>query len=92
MAERKWRVEESSSHIVQMEHDYWSGRAVIWLEGIEIFRRGLTLVDFGLVHRFYVEDVEYTIHVICHPLAYFRYELWDGDFELKPMTPDDHHE
>jgi hypothetical protein len=85
VGDRRWRVEESSSHVAKMPHNCWSGRAAIWLDGIEIYRRGFTLVDFGLVHRFYIEDVEYSLHVISHTLAYFSYELWDGEFEIKPI-------
>lgn len=75
MAVREWHVDAGSTHVIRVEHGFWSGRAVIWLDGVEIYRRGFTFNDFGFVHRFEIEGVEYSLRATCHALCHYRYEL-----------------
>ena len=84
MAVREWRVESASLHIVRLEHGYWSGQAIIWLDGFEIYRREFSLMDFGLVHRFDVEGAAFSVHVICRMLCYYDYQLWIDNIQVKP--------
>jgi hypothetical protein len=78
---RVWNVNTGSGHAVRLDHGFWSGKALIQLDGEDIFRRGLKIFDTGFEHRFQVDGVPCIIRVLNRPFA-FTYELWvDGKLQ-----------
>lgn len=76
-----WEINICSGHTVRLDHGFWSGKALILLDGAEIFRRGLKIWDTGFEHRFQIEDVACIIRVLNRPCA-FTYELYvDGKLQ-----------
>jgi hypothetical protein len=81
MPTREWQIDKPSSHTIRLEHGHYSGRIVVWLDGVEIFRRGVTLWDTGAEHRFKLEGVRCLVRIIYMMLSY-TYELWvDGQLQ-----------
>ena len=81
MAIHEWHIEQPSEHTVRIEHGFWSGRAAIYLDGEELFRRGIELWDTGFEHRFKIDGVPCILRVINRPF-HFTYELWaDGKLQ-----------
>jgi hypothetical protein len=86
VATREWRIEGPAPHVIRLKHGYWTGRAAIWLDGALIYRRGVTLADFGLEHRFEVDGAEVAVQVICRLLCHYRYQLRVGGRVVAPSA------
>ena len=81
MTVREWRIVSPPGHTVRIEHGFWSGRALIYLNGEKIFERNRKLWDLGLEHRFAIDGSPCILIVISRPL-HFTYELWvDGKLQ-----------
>jgi hypothetical protein len=81
MTTREWNIEQPSKHAVRIDHSFWSGRAVIYLDGQDLFRRGIKVWDTGFEHRFKIDGVPCIVRVITRPF-HFTYELWvDGKLQ-----------
>ena len=76
MAYRAWRFElEGQSHIVELEHGYWSGKRLIRIDG-EVTDRSYKPIDTGTTHRFEIGEHECLVRVVYRwwkPLS-FGYE------------------
>jgi hypothetical protein len=79
----EWQIDGPFPHVIRLEHGYWSGRAAIWLDGVLVYRRGLTLVDFGFEHRFEVDGVSTTVRCTCRLVSY-RYRLLSAGRVVAP--------
>lgn len=78
MTRTEWTIEEPQPHTVSVQHGFWSGKAVINVDGAEIFRRAGKFWDTGLEHRFELDGVPCIVRIINRPFSY-SYELWvDG--------------
>ena len=78
MTTTEWHITNPQKHGVRLEHDFWSGKAALFVDATQIFARGVTLWDTGFEHRFAVEGLPCILRVISRPF-HFTYELWvDG--------------
>ena len=79
MTAREWTVKLNTRHVVRVEHhSAISGRAVILVDGSEVFRRSHKVYDTGLEHRFQLDGRPCLIRIRLMAWHY-EYELWvDG--------------
>jgi len=78
---REWETTTPPGHMVRVEHDFWSGRTIIYLDGEQIFERGRKFWDTGLEHRFTIDGVPCIIRIM-NRLFDYTYELWaDGKLQ-----------
>lgn len=87
MAYKAWKFElEGQSHIVELEHGYWSGRRLIRIDG-QVTDRRVKFCDTGSSHRFEISGHECVVRVVYRwskPLS-FSYEC-TIDGELVPTA------
>ena len=82
MAKEMWTfTARDKSHTVELEHAYWSGRAIITVDGEEI-ERSKKLIG-GSTHNFQISGVPCILEIIETGFRY-RYELFvDGQYVLE---------
>ena len=84
MNKREWPIEDLKKHVVRIEHGFWSGKAAMFVDSNEVFRRGVKLWDTGFEHRLTVDGLPCILRVINRPFHY-TYELWvDGKLQWQP--------
>jgi len=81
MAKEMWTfTARDKSHTVELEHAYWSGRAIITVDGEEIERS--KKITGGSTHNFQISGVPCILEIIETGFRY-RYELFvDGEYVL----------
>ncbi|MGY5732396.1 hypothetical protein [Vibrio chemaguriensis] len=81
MGRSVWDFAISEPHVVSVEHGFFSGKAVIRLDGEVIFKRKSKFFDTGHEHRFTVDEKKCIVRIIARTF-HFTYELWvDGKLE-----------
>ena len=68
MAYRAWKFDlEDKSHIVELEHGYWSGKRLIRIDG-QVTEQSAKFFDTGSTYRFNISDHECIVRV--------KYDWW----------------
>ena len=68
MTERIWHIDGSSgTHVVHLEHGYWSGKATVMLDDTVLCQRQRKFVDWGLKHDFTVDGMKCLVKITAMP-------------------------
>jgi hypothetical protein len=84
MPKLEWRIDSATPRTLRLEHDCWSGRSLLRLDGVVIHRRGIAIG--GFTHQFEIDGKESSVEVRSQLLFGYRYAVWIGRKEVPLLT------
>jgi hypothetical protein len=79
MTTREWIIETPQHHLIRVEHNYWSGKAFVFVDGVVAFFRPRKLYDLGFQHQVNLDGVPYVVQVRPNHLGgFYEYECFQN--------------